>query len=61
MTQQRFGLRIRETAEALGLGLTVTRRLVASGAIASIRIGKRIIVTPEAIAAFLATAAKGGV
>jgi len=63
MSQERFGLRIREAAEALGIGLTNARALVASGAIQSVRIGKRIIVTPESIRAFLANAAapKGGV
>jgi excisionase family DNA binding protein len=54
---ERFGLRIREAAEALGLGMTNTRKLVASGALPSVRIGKRIIITPESIRAFLANAA----
>lgn len=57
MPQERFGLRIREAAEALGLGMTNTRKLVASGALPSVRIGKRIIITPESIRAFLANAA----
>lgn len=56
MSQERFGLRIREAAEALGLGMTNTRKLVASGALPSVRIGKRIIITPESIRAFLAKA-----
>ncbi len=54
--------RLSEVAKALGIGLTHARKLVASGAIASVRVGKCVLVTEEAMRAFLASAAvKGGV
>jgi hypothetical protein len=54
----KLGYRPHEVAKAIGIGLTRTRQIIASGAIASVRIGKCIIVTEDAIRAFLA---KGGV
>jgi excisionase family DNA binding protein len=50
-----------EVAKAIGIGLTNARKLIASGAIASVRIGKCVLVTEEAMRAFLAAAPKGGV
>ena len=50
-----------EVAKALGMGITRIRQHIASGAIASVRIGKCVLVTEEAIRAFLAAAPKGGV
>jgi excisionase family DNA binding protein len=50
-----------EVAKALGMGITRIRQHIASGAIASVRIGKCVLVTEEAMRAFLAAAPKGGV
>ena len=57
----KVGYRPSEVAIALGIGITRTRQYIASGRIASVRIGKCIIVTEDAIRAFLATAQNGGV
>lgn len=57
----KVGYRPSEVAVALGIGITRTRQFIASGRIASVRIGKCIIVTEDAIRAFLATAQNGGV
>ena len=57
---QKFAYRPSEAAKLIGIGLTNIRARIASGELASIRIGKCVLVTPEAIAAFLASAAKGG-
>ena len=57
----RAAYRPAEVARMLGIGATRTRQYIASGAIASVRIGKCVLVTPEAVTAFLAAAVKGGV
>jgi len=58
----KIGYRPHEVAKAIGIGITRTRQYIASGAIASVRIGKCVVVTEDAIRAFLAgNAAKGGV
>lgn len=56
----RLSYRPREVAKIIGIGLTRTRGYIDSGAIASVRIGKCVLVTEEAIRAFLAAAPKGG-
>jgi excisionase family DNA binding protein len=63
MEIQKLAYRPNEVAKILGIGLTRTRQYIASGAIGSVRIGKCILVTEEAMRAFLANAAtlKGGV
>jgi excisionase family DNA binding protein len=51
-----------EVARILGIGLTRTRQYIAEGRIKSARVGKCVLVTEEAMRAFLADAAvKGGV
>ena len=59
----RFGDRAAYSAEDAAVLLSISRatvfRLIASGALPSIKIGKRRLVPNEAIAAFVA-AAKGG-
>jgi len=51
-----------EVAKALGIGITRTRQYISDGRIKSVRIGKCVLVTEEAIRAFLSDAAvKGGV
>lgn len=61
MDNLKIGYRPHEVAKAIGIGLTRTRHYIKSGAIASVRIGKCVIVTEDAIRAFLASGAmKGG-
>ena len=51
-----------EVAKALGIGITRTRQYISEGHLTSVRIGRCILVTEEAIRAFLSDAAvKGGV
>jgi excisionase family DNA binding protein len=51
-----------EVARILGIGLTRTRQYIAQGRIKSVKVGKCILVTEEAMRAFLSDAAvKGGV
>lgn len=58
----KLGYRPAEVAKALGIGITRTRQYIAQGRIQSVRIGKCILVTEEAMRAFLSdAAAKGGV
>jgi len=58
----KLGYRPAEVAKALGIGITRTRQYIAQGRIQSVRIGKCILVTEEAMRAFLSDAAmKGGV
>lgn len=52
----RLAYRPREVAKIIGMGLTRTRDLIADGRISSIRIGKCVLVTEDAIRAFLANA-----
>jgi len=54
----RLAYRPREVAGIIGIGLTRTRDLIAQGRIASIRIGKCVLVTEDAIRAFLAAASQ---
>jgi excisionase family DNA binding protein len=54
----RLAYRPREVAKIIGIGLTRTRDLIAQGRIASIRIGKCVLVTEDAIRAFLAAASQ---
>lgn len=54
----RLAYRPREVAKIIGIGLTRTRDLIADGRIASIRIGKCVLVTEDAIRAFLAAASQ---
>ncbi len=54
---ERYAFSVAEAARAMGIGLTLARALVQIKAIESVRIGKRVVITPQAIAAFLA---KGG-
>lgn len=54
----RLAYRPREVAKIIGIGITRTRELIADGRIASIRIGKCVLVTEDAIRAFLATASQ---
>jgi excisionase family DNA binding protein len=58
MESKRFAYRVREAALALGLGVTMTRRLIAAGTLKSIRVGKRILVPEDAIRAFFEHAAR---
>ncbi len=53
----RYAFSVAEAARAMGIGQTLARYLVKTKAIESVRIGKRVVITPQAIAAFLA---KGG-
>lgn len=46
-------LGLTEVAERLSLGLSKTKELVASGAIRSLRVGRRVLVRPESITEFL--------
>jgi excisionase family DNA binding protein len=58
----RLAYRPGEVAKALGIGITRTRQYISEGRIQSVRIGKCILVTEDAIRVFLAdAAAKGGV
>ena len=49
-----------EVAKALGIGITRTRQYIAEGRIKSVRVGKCILVTEEAMRAFLSDAAATG-
>jgi 2-C-methyl-D-erythritol 4-phosphate cytidylyltransferase len=49
----RLGYRPDEVAQIIGLGATRTRQYIALGLLASVRIGTCIIVTEDAIRAFL--------
>lgn len=50
----RLALSPEEVAEAIGMGVTRTREIIRAGKIKSVRIGRRVLVTPDAIRAFLA-------
>jgi excisionase family DNA binding protein len=54
----RLAYRPREVAKIIGIGITRTRDLIADGRIASVRIGKCVLVTEDAIRAFLAAASQ---
>jgi excisionase family DNA binding protein len=54
----RLAYRPREVAKIIGIGITRTRDLIAEGRIASVRIGKCVLVTEDAIRAFLAAASQ---
>lgn len=57
---ERYAYKVKDAAAAIGLGLTTTRALVKSGALKSVRVGRRVLVTTEAIREFLANHAGGG-
>lgn len=57
---QRFGLRPKEAAKSLGIGLTRFLDLVRQGRIRSVRVGRAIIVPVDALRDFLAAAQNGG-
>jgi excisionase family DNA binding protein len=46
-------LNVREAADALGLGETVTKRLIATGALASVKIGRARRVPKAALQTFV--------
>lgn len=56
----RMAYKVKEVAAAIGLGLTTTWALVNSGDIRSVRVGKRVLVTTDAVREFLANHAGGG-
>ena len=45
---------VAEAAEALGLGKTLTRELIANGELRSVRVKRRVIVTVNEIHSYLA-------
>ena len=53
-TIRRLALTVPEVAEALGIGLTLTRKLVASGELPSRRIGRTVRVPVVALEEYLA-------
>lgn len=53
MTRETLALSLKETAEALSLSRRTLARLVASGALPSLRIGRRRLVRRDALAAWL--------
>lgn len=44
----------KEAAQALGLGLSTVRRMVAEGQLAHVKAGSRVIIPAQALAQFLA-------
>jgi excisionase family DNA binding protein len=58
---ERYAYKVKDAAAAIGLGLTTTWGLVNSGVLKSVRVGRRVLVTTEAIREFLALAGAGGV
>lgn len=50
---EKLSYTLKEASQALGLGMTKVREGVASGAIASFRVGRRILVTRTALDAFI--------
>ena len=54
MENPQLAYSIPQGARSAGLGERKFHQLILNGAIASVKIGKRRLVTPEAIAAFLA-------
>jgi excisionase family DNA binding protein len=48
-----LALSVAEAAEALGLGETLTRELIARGALPAVRVGKRVLVPADKLRAYL--------
>ena len=55
----RLAYKVKDAAGAIGLGTTTTWALVKSGALKSVRVGRRVLITTEAIREFLAGAGGG--
>ena len=56
LVEDKILMRPRETAEALGLGLSKTYQLLATGKLPSIRVGRSIRVPVDALNAWVKTA-----
>ena len=56
-----FAVSVTEAASSLGLGLTTMKHLISSGKIASIRVGRRVLVSQKALDAFIDAEQIGGV
>jgi len=48
-----YAVSVHEAAKALGLGVTTTKNLIASGALASIRVGRRVLISKYALDEFV--------
>ena len=53
MHDAKLGLRPREVAEALGIGLTLARELIGKGEIKAIKIGRAVVVPRTEVERFL--------
>lgn len=52
--KQKFTFSVKEAAQAMGIGYTLMRKMLKERKIASVKIGKRVVITPQAIQDFLA-------
>ncbi len=55
-----IAISVAKAADTLGLGITKTKELVASNRIASIRVGRRVLIPLKALEAFLVEEQAGG-
>ncbi len=57
--ESRAALRVDEVGARLGLGMTLTRTLIRTGAIRSFRVGRAILVTPDELTRFVSERSAG--
>ena len=58
--EHRLALGVKEAAEAVGLSHWTIRKFIREGKLRSVRLGKRVLVEPEALQALIEAGRKAG-